>query len=81
MKAYKVQFSLPVDNPVNNIRMTRKKTVIEFEVPINTPDLANLGYSFLAANAVETVAPTEAPEEVVPVIHKHNKKRLVKEGE
>lgn len=38
MTAYTVQYVLPVDNPVNNVRLTRKKQVMIFEVPINYPD-------------------------------------------
>lgn len=49
MKAYKVQFLLPVNNPVDNIRIIRKKSVVVFEVPVNTPDLHELGYRQLVA--------------------------------
>lgn len=38
MTAYTVQYTLPVDNPVNKVRVTRVKGHITFEVPINYPD-------------------------------------------
>lgn len=47
MKSYQVQFALPCENPVDNIRKTRKKDVLVFEVPINTPNCEQLGISDL----------------------------------
>lgn len=55
MKAYQVQFILPCEQPLNNIRRIIRKGVVHFEVPINTPDLQSLGYEFLAANAKDEV--------------------------
>ena len=57
MKAYQVQFTLPVDNPESNVFITRKKTVVVFEVPINLPDINIIGYSQLSAIARETEFP------------------------
>lgn len=52
MTEYTVQFELPVNDPVNNVRMERRKRVIHFTVPINHPDAHNLGLADLMA-AVE----------------------------
>lgn len=57
MKAYQVQFTLPVDNPESNVFITRKKTVVVFEVPINLPDINIIGYSQLSAIAREPEFP------------------------
>lgn len=51
MKAYQVQFILPVDKPEDNVRRTLKKTVVVFDVPINLPNLHTIGYSDLVALA------------------------------
>lgn len=51
MTSYQVQFILPVDNPVNNVRMSKRGKSITFEVPINYPDAHNLGFSDLMAAA------------------------------
>jgi len=42
---YVVQYVIPVNNPEDNVIAIRRKTVVIFEVPINLPDLHNLGYS------------------------------------
>lgn len=52
MTKYAVQFELPVDNPVNKVRMKRSKACITFYVPINHPDIQLMTYSDLVA-AVE----------------------------
>lgn len=52
MTEYRVQFELPSEDPVNNVRMERRKRVIHFFVPINHPDAHNLGLAELIA-AVE----------------------------
>lgn len=49
---YDVQFELPVEDPVNNVRMKRSRGVIHFFVPLNHPDAHNLGLADLMA-AVE----------------------------
>ena len=43
MSAYKVQFTLPVDNPEDNVRKIVKKGHYLFEIPINHPRAHNLG--------------------------------------
>lgn len=52
MTRYEVQYVLPVDNPMSNVRMTRGKTRLLFEVPINYPDAHRLNFQDLVA-AVE----------------------------
>jgi hypothetical protein len=44
---YQVQFTLPVNNPVSNVRKIRRKRLIHFEVPINFPEVHKLGYADL----------------------------------
>jgi hypothetical protein len=44
---FTVQFVLPVDNPVNNVRAIRVKSGTVFEVPVNLPDVGNVTYSQL----------------------------------
>jgi len=39
-----VQFVLPVDNPVNNVRKYQTKGVITFEVPLNYPNVHTVTY-------------------------------------
>jgi hypothetical protein len=39
---FSVQFTLPVDNPVDNVLRRRVKGGYVFEVPINTPSIHNL---------------------------------------
>lgn len=51
MTKYEVQFELPVDNPVSNVGICRKKTVTIFLVPINHPDAHNMGFQDLVAAA------------------------------
>lgn len=51
MTSYQVQFCLPVDNPENKVRMTKRKGSIVFEVPINFPDAHNMGFQDLLAAA------------------------------
>lgn len=60
---YQVQFTLPVDNPVNKVRKTRKNHVIIFDIPINFPDVHNLGYAdlLLAADAAEKLTAIDNP--------------------
>lgn len=52
MTEYRVQYEMPVNDPVNNVRMERKRGVIHFFVPLNHPDAHNLGLVELMA-AVE----------------------------
>lgn len=42
IKGFRVQFTLPVDNPVDKVTMDVKNRFLHFEVPINHPDLHNL---------------------------------------
>lgn len=49
MTHYQVQFTLPVDNPVNNVRKTVVKGGYIFEVPLNHPDAHNMGFMDLIA--------------------------------
>lgn len=42
MTRYEVQFIMPVDNPVNNVSMTKRKGAFVFFVPINYPDVQKL---------------------------------------
>jgi hypothetical protein len=52
MKRYTVQFEMPCEYPVNNVRMICRKNVNHFFVPINHKDAHNMGYQDLLA-AVE----------------------------
>jgi hypothetical protein len=52
MTRYDVQFEMPVNDPVNNVRMRKARGVIHFFVPLNHPDAHNLGLCELIA-AVE----------------------------
>lgn len=52
MTEYSVQFELPCEDPVNSVRMERRKRVIHFFVPINHPTAHNFGLADLLA-AVE----------------------------
>jgi hypothetical protein len=72
-REYSVQFSLPVDNPENNVLMTRGKNVIRFEVPINHPDVHNLGIQKLLEIAHDTT-------KVVLLTDLNKKKSLAKKG-
>lgn len=47
MTKYDVQFELPCEDPVNKVRMERRRGVIHFFVPLNHPDAHNLGLSDL----------------------------------
>lgn len=51
MTSYEVQFILPVDNPVNNVRMSRRGKVVTFEVPINHPEAHKMGFMDLMTAA------------------------------
>ena len=42
MTAYTVQFVLPVDNPTNNVSVTKGKGILKFFVPLNYPDAHNV---------------------------------------
>lgn len=46
-KAYQVQFTLPVDNPEDNVVKIIRRTVIHFEVPVNYPSFEQVGYAEL----------------------------------
>jgi len=49
--SYTVQYSMPVDNPVNNVRMTRKQHHMTFDVPLNHPDAHKMHLMDLIAAA------------------------------
>lgn len=51
MTSYSVQYSLPVENPVNNVSKFKGKGFIRFTVPINHPDAHNMGFQDLQAAA------------------------------
>lgn len=51
MTSYQVQYILPVDNPVSNVRMSKRGKVITFEVPVNHPDAHKMGFMDLLAAA------------------------------
>lgn len=53
VKSYVVQFTLPVDNPGNNVRLRVKKKVGIFEVPINHPAAHNIGLQDLIAAVLQ----------------------------
>lgn len=44
---WEVQLTMPVDNPVYNVRMKSKKRCYIFEVPINYPNVHNAGFEEL----------------------------------
>lgn len=44
MKAFQIQFVLPCEYPEDNVVKKIKKEVIHFEVPINLPDMENIGF-------------------------------------
>lgn len=62
MTTYTVQYTMPVDNPVNKVSMSRKKGHMTFEVPLNHPDAHNMSLMDLIAAAelsgLLTVSPT-----------------------
>lgn len=47
MTRYTVQIELPSEDPVNNVRIIRKRKVLHFFVPLNHPDVHNMGLSEL----------------------------------
>ncbi len=51
MTRYSVQFEMPVDNPLNNVRRAQKKWGVMFYVPINHPDIDRMGYTQLCEAA------------------------------
>jgi hypothetical protein len=51
MTQYQVQFVLPVDNPAKNVRVTKRKQLFTFEVPVNHPDAHTMGFMDLLAAA------------------------------
>ena len=51
MTSYTVQFSLPVDNPVNKVSVTRKKSHLTFDVPLNHPEAHKMNLMDLIAAA------------------------------
>jgi len=55
---YEVQWTVAVNNPVNNVRKRARKGGWLFEVPINTPDAHKWGLTQLlnAANLAELFA-------------------------
>lgn len=60
---YEVQFVLPVDNPVNNVRKTKRNGVLVFEVPVNHPLAHSMSFSdlLLAVEAAEKLASIHSP--------------------
>lgn len=60
---YQVQYVMPVDNPVNNVRKRRVKNVIIFDVPVNHPLAHSLGFSdlLLAVEAAEKLVSIHSP--------------------
>lgn len=69
MKAYQVQYILPVDNPESNVTKKRGKTVITFFVPINHPLADSMGIRQLL-----DVAQDEKLLTVLPELNKNKKK-------
>lgn len=51
MTMFQVQFVLPVDNPEKNVRVTKRKQLFTFEVPVNHPDAHQMGFMDLLAAA------------------------------
>jgi hypothetical protein len=51
MTSYTVQYTLPVDNPVNKVSMTKRKSHMTFEVPLNHPDAHKMDLMDLIAAA------------------------------
>jgi len=51
MTSYTVQYTMPVDNPANNVLMTRKKHHMTFEVPLNHKDAHTMNLMDLIAAA------------------------------
>lgn len=51
MTQYSVQYTMPVDNPVNNVSMRRGKGCMQFQVPINHPDAHKMNLMDLIAAA------------------------------
>lgn len=43
MKSYEVQFELPCENPVNNVRVIKRRKRWTFLLPINHPNAHNAG--------------------------------------
>lgn len=42
LRGWAVQWTFPVDNPVNNVRRRTVKGMLTFECPVNLPDVHNL---------------------------------------
>lgn len=51
MTTYTVQFTLPVDNPVSSVSVSRRKGHMTFDVPINHPEAHKMGLMDLIASA------------------------------
>jgi hypothetical protein len=49
MTKYEVQFTLPCEDPVNNVKRGTGKRSHVFEVPINHPAAHNMGFQDLIA--------------------------------
>lgn len=47
VRGYEVQFELPVDNPVHNVRVKRQQHLLTFFVPVNHPFAHSMGLSDL----------------------------------
>lgn len=73
MTTYTVQFTMPVDNPVSNVRMGRKKAHMTFEVPLNHPEAHKMGLMDLIAAAELSGLLVVSPD-------LNNKKRIDKES-
>lgn len=50
-QGYAVQFTMPVDNPVDNVRLIREQRRYIFEVPINHPAIHCLTFADLVREA------------------------------
>lgn len=76
MKDLQIQFTFPVDNPVNNVRVKRRRGVVHIEIPINYPDLHLLAITDLldiAGNMSKLDLPTtlnntDTPKESSPEV-------------
>ena len=70
MTTFTVQFTLPVDNPVTNVSVNRKKGHMTFDVPINHPDAHKMGLMDLIAAAelsgLITVSPAHNNKTLLP---------------
>ena len=71
MTKYTVQYTLPVDNPVNNVSMTRAKGHMTFDVPLNHPEAHKM-------HLMDLLAAAELSGLLGLPTHLNNKKSLAK---